>query len=52
LNYKIKNTKIIKTLPTSTLTGSKLGCGAKIATESKLKGLRKSCFFRGPKSQL
>jgi len=24
---------------------------AKIATESKLRGLEKNCFFRGPKSQ-
>jgi len=31
---------------------SKLMWGAKIATESKLRGSEKSFFFRGPKSQL
>jgi len=30
----------------------KIGIGAKIATESKLRGPGKSYFFRGPKSQL
>jgi len=36
----------------SALTESKLAWGAKIATESKLKGPEKSCFFKEPKSQL
>jgi len=36
----------------STFNESKLAWEAKIATESKLRGLEKSCFFRGPESQL
>jgi len=30
----------------------KIGVGAKIATESKLRGPEKSFYFKGPKSQL
>jgi len=55
----LKNTKIIKTLHTSALTRSKSSYGAKIATDSKLRGLEKVVFlrsqnhnfekFRGPK---
>jgi len=33
--------------PTCPLTGLKLVEGAKIATESKLRGPEKNCFFRG-----
>jgi len=44
--------KITHVASTCPLTGSKLVWGAKIATESKLRGPEKSCFFRRPKSQL
>ena len=36
----------------SVLKKSKLSQGAKSVTESKHKGFKKSCFFKGSKSQL
>jgi len=50
LNEKIRNK--IKKITHVYVDLVKIGVTAKIATESKLKGPEKSCFFRGSKSQL
>jgi len=56
LKNNLKNKNKIKKVYTHgahmSIDWSKLMWGAKIATESKLRGSEKSFFFRGPKSQL